>query len=357
LEIDRDIMPKNPQPASARPNLEFIDDPAFVVRPEDVDYNGHLNFGNYTVLFELAIASLRRRLRIGPEDLAAIGLDWFAREAHISYRRELVQGDRIRFSFRLLACDANRVHIALSMFQAGNGWLAATCEIVALCVAVGSDVRRWPPDGMLALQEMHSLHLARAPSANVGLAISVRNPHPAGTFSCSAVETASTMPADIDGYIRKLDFYDTTVPADYTDGNGAIILGFYPLLFTVAARRFFFEAVGIGEPFMELTGQTNFVAQAHLIQMRKLRRGDPLAYGFKMIALGDKVFHCMSTIRHGREGWVAAVQEQLDVCVDLSTRRPVNFHSHTRHRLELALAQTAHEPDSAPPGRAVVMDC
>src|SRR5271154_810420 len=131
LEIDRDIMPMNPPPASAAPGLEFIDDPAFVVRPENVDYNGHLNFGNYTVLFELAIASLRRRLRIGPEDLAATGMDWFASEAHISYRRELVQGDRIRFSFGLLACGPNRVHFALSMLHAENGWLAATCEIVA----------------------------------------------------------------------------------------------------------------------------------------------------------------------------------------------------------------------------------
>jgi len=241
------------------------------------------------------------------------------------------------------------------MIHLDKGWLAATFEILAVSVAAGIP-GSWPPNAMRALQQMPSRCGECTSMVRIGLAIAVRDAHPPGIFSCSAVETSLTLPADIDRYIRTLDFSGVRIPPDYTDDKGEMKLGFYPFLFTLAVRRFFFEAIGIGQPFMELTGQTNFVAQSHLIQIRKLRRGDPVAYSFKLLALGDKVFHCMCAVRHGREGWIAAVQEQMDVCVDVTTRRAVKFHLHTRYRLELALAQTVHEPDPVSRGRAVAID-
>ena len=105
------------------------------VRPEWIDNNGHMNMGYYVVVFDLAT----------DEWLAWVGLDaahretqqvtTFCLEAHVTYHREVREGDPLRFTTRLLGHDARRIHYVHEMFHADAGYLASTNELMSLHVS------------------------------------------------------------------------------------------------------------------------------------------------------------------------------------------------------------------------------
>ncbi|HEU4367624.1 MAG TPA: thioesterase family protein [Methylomirabilota bacterium] len=105
-----------------------------VVRPEWIDHNGHLNMGYYLVVFDYATDAF----------LAWVGLDaghrrrhdvtTFCLEAHVTYHREVRDGDPLRFTTQLLGHDAKRVHYFHAMYHATVGYLAATNELMTLHV-------------------------------------------------------------------------------------------------------------------------------------------------------------------------------------------------------------------------------
>ena len=105
------------------------------VRPEWIDNNGHMNMGYYVVVFDLAT----------DEWLGWVGLDaahretqqvtTFCLEAHVTYHREVREGDPLRFTTRLLGHDARRIHYLHEMFHADTGYLASTNELMSLHVS------------------------------------------------------------------------------------------------------------------------------------------------------------------------------------------------------------------------------
>jgi acyl-CoA thioester hydrolase len=106
-----------------------------VVRPEWIDHNGHMNMGYYLVVFDHAT----------DEFLAWCGLDaahrrdhavtTFCVEAHVTYHREVREGDPLRFTTLLLAHDEKRIHYFHQMLHGTEGWLAATNELLSLHVS------------------------------------------------------------------------------------------------------------------------------------------------------------------------------------------------------------------------------
>jgi acyl-CoA thioester hydrolase len=67
----------------------------------------------------------------------------FSLEAHITYQREVAEGDPLRFTTRLLDFDAKRIHYFHEMYHAGQGYLAATNELMSLHVS--RETRRAAP--------------------------------------------------------------------------------------------------------------------------------------------------------------------------------------------------------------------
>lgn len=345
------------QAASSILESEFIDHPDFVVRPEYIDPNGHMNVGYYSVMFDLAMDKVRDELGIGAAALRAQGLEWFTREAHATYKRELMEGDRVRCALALLAHDGKRLHFAMSMYHAGEGWLSATYEKVAMCVKAGTNAPcPWPSGALTAIDKLEAMHRARPRPDHVGRRIDIRDAHPAGVLSADTSTVPAGLCENIPEFIRNMDFSYLSVKPEYTDANGCIGFGFFTVLVDLSMRRITSEGIGMGFKHMDRTGMTGFVAESHVTQLRKLHIGDPVAVDFQIIGLGEKVFQCMTTIRHGRDGWIAAVQEQLNMSVSLATRRPAPFHPSVRARLELALAQYRDTPEPMPRGRAVSLD-
>jgi acyl-CoA thioester hydrolase len=105
-----------------------------IVRPEWVDYNGHMNVGYYPVAFDLGFDHVYGFLGVGGADIGRTGISTFVAETHFTYQRELNQGDRLRITTHLLGHDAKRLHVFQHMYHAGEGYLAATGEWLILCV-------------------------------------------------------------------------------------------------------------------------------------------------------------------------------------------------------------------------------
>ena len=110
------------------------------VRAHWVDGNHHMNMGYYVVAFDLATDEFFQWVGLGAEHRSERGVTTFCLEAHVTYNREVREGDPLRFTTRLLAHDAKRIHYFHEMHHATEGYLAATNELLSLHVS--RDTRR-----------------------------------------------------------------------------------------------------------------------------------------------------------------------------------------------------------------------
>jgi len=114
-----------------------------VVRPDWIDYNGHMNVGYYHVAFDIAAEEFFQFLGFTPGFRERHQGTTFALESHLNFLREVKEGDALRFEARLLDHDAKRVHFYQEMFHAREGYLAASCE--SLSSFVSQVTRRTAP--------------------------------------------------------------------------------------------------------------------------------------------------------------------------------------------------------------------
>ncbi len=145
---------------------------AEIVRPEWIDYNGHMNVAYYLLAFDHATDAVLDHFGIGKEYAESQGRSMFVVEAHLTYAREVTQGDGLRFSSTVLAADTKRLHLFHEMRHEGEGFLAATAEFLLLHVDLAD--RRAAPFGdesrarLAAAAEVHAA-LPRPPQ--VGRAV------------------------------------------------------------------------------------------------------------------------------------------------------------------------------------------
>jgi acyl-CoA thioester hydrolase len=104
------------------------------VLPDWIDANNHMNLAYYVVLFDYATDALFDAIGIGRLYKDATNNGTFAVEAHNTYERELLVGERVRVSTQILGVDGKRLHLSHAMLIAGNGQRAATQELMYLHV-------------------------------------------------------------------------------------------------------------------------------------------------------------------------------------------------------------------------------
>lgn len=102
------------------------------VLPEWIDFNGHMNIAYYVAAFDRAFDQVYREFGFEPEMMRRHNASNFTSELHITYQRELMQGDPIRVTTQLLGFDAKRLHFVQCMYHAREGYLAATLEWLLL---------------------------------------------------------------------------------------------------------------------------------------------------------------------------------------------------------------------------------
>jgi acyl-CoA thioester hydrolase len=148
-----------------------------VARPEWIDHNGHMNMGYYLVVFDFATDAWFRYLGLGEAYRQQHKATTFCLEAHVSYHREVTEGDGLRFTTHLLGHDAKRLHYVHQMYHAADGYLAATNELMSLHVS--TETRRSAPmaPAILArLVRVQAAHDAVPTPAPIGRRIGLRAP-------------------------------------------------------------------------------------------------------------------------------------------------------------------------------------
>ena len=129
------------------------------VLPEWIDYNGHMNVAYYVLAFDYATDAFFDYIGLDSDYRRTTGCSTFAVESHVTYQREVVKGDPLRFTTQLLAYDSKRLRFFHRMFHATEGHLAATSEWLNLHVDLS--VRRVGPmptaiqDRLAAIWEEH----------------------------------------------------------------------------------------------------------------------------------------------------------------------------------------------------------
>jgi acyl-CoA thioester hydrolase len=105
------------------------------VKPDWIDYNGHMNMGFYLVAFDhVATDNFFDYLGIGVEHKQTAGKSTFSLASNIDFIGEVMEGDPLRFTSQLVDFDHKRLHFMHCLYHANQGYLAATNENLGMYI-------------------------------------------------------------------------------------------------------------------------------------------------------------------------------------------------------------------------------
>lgn len=131
------------------------------VRPEWIDYNGHMNVAYYVLVFDHATDAVLDYLDLGEDYRARTGCSVFVAEAHITYDREVNAGDPLRIASRVIAYAGKKFIVYHEMFRGDETDLIASNEV--LCVHVDMAQRRSAPLAETAARRLKQVAEAHRP--------------------------------------------------------------------------------------------------------------------------------------------------------------------------------------------------
>jgi acyl-CoA thioesterase FadM len=106
------------------------------VRPDWLDANGHMNVAHYVSAFDDGSEPMFEDIGLAWSYTARGDGSLFMVSSSIDFRRELLAGDPIAMTTRLLGHDRRRIHVYQEMFHRAQGYLAAQAEFVFVHVSL-----------------------------------------------------------------------------------------------------------------------------------------------------------------------------------------------------------------------------
>ncbi|WP_055488090.1 thioesterase family protein [Streptomyces sp. WMMB 322] len=104
------------------------------VRPEWIDYNGHMNEAFYVLVFGHATDAMMIETGMGQQYRGESGCSLYTAEAHVRYLREVTEGTELTVRTRILGVDAKKVRLVLEMRAADRAEPVATSELLMIHV-------------------------------------------------------------------------------------------------------------------------------------------------------------------------------------------------------------------------------
>lgn len=146
------------------------------VRPEWIDYNGHMNMGFYVVAFDVkGTDEFFDWLGVGEEYIAKHDMSLFTLSSSTDYLGELFEGDTGVIATRMLDWDHKRIHYLHEMVD-GQGRVVATNELLSMNVDL--ETRRgtpFPDHVQERLAGLMEIHRTLPPHPNAGRVIRIRH--------------------------------------------------------------------------------------------------------------------------------------------------------------------------------------
>lgn len=104
------------------------------VKPEWIDYNGHMNVAHYVTAFDQATDCFLNNLNMGLDYVKDAQCSAFVVDMNVTYRREMCLAEPFYITTQLLDYDAKKLRIFHQMFHKTEGFLAATNELLLVHV-------------------------------------------------------------------------------------------------------------------------------------------------------------------------------------------------------------------------------
>jgi len=144
------------------------------VKPNWVDYNGHMNEAAYLEAFGWAADVMFRYIGID-EAYRAAGKSVYTVETHINYIQEVGTGEPLRFTLQMLGVDDKRFHFFHHMYHGQTGELLATAEQLLLHVDMNaSKACPFEPQVKTAIEAIVDAHKGLETPVNVGRQMAVK---------------------------------------------------------------------------------------------------------------------------------------------------------------------------------------
>lgn len=146
------------------------------IRPEWIDYNGHMNVSYYVLVFDHATDQFLDFAGMGEAFRRDRQASSFTAEMHVNYLREVKEGDEVSVSTILLGYDEKRIHYFHQMRHAEEGYLAATNELLGLYVDMNlRRVAPMPPEILDRLAAIRQSHAALPVPEQMGSVMGVKS--------------------------------------------------------------------------------------------------------------------------------------------------------------------------------------
>ena len=130
-------------PPNVPPAAPFVSG-EMMLKPEWIDYNGHLNLAYYHVLFDAGIDGLLDAMGLGEAYRARTGFTTYSAETHVCYLREVPPGATVKVTAQILGFDEKRLHVFQELRHV-DGWCAATLESLSLSIDQRGDTPKVTP--------------------------------------------------------------------------------------------------------------------------------------------------------------------------------------------------------------------
>ncbi len=121
------------------------------MRPEWIDYNGHMNVAYYAMVADHACDAVFDHVGIGHDYVQRENKSVFVIDMRTAYLQELTVGEEIRVLTQLVDLDEKRFQMCHVLEQAATGEPSAISEWVGVHVDLAARRSTPFPDGVLAM--------------------------------------------------------------------------------------------------------------------------------------------------------------------------------------------------------------
>lgn len=146
-----------------------------IVEDAWVDYNGHMNLAYYVLVFDRGTDGFLEGIGMTADHRDRTGSSAFVAETHVSYLAEVMAGERLRVTTRVIDYDAKRLHLYHAMTRADDGIPVAETELMILHVDLnGRRVCPFPGDVTARLAGVADKQMAHPRPESIGRKIGIR---------------------------------------------------------------------------------------------------------------------------------------------------------------------------------------
>lgn len=148
--------------------------------------------------------------------------------------------------------------------------------------------------------------------------------------------------------------FSTAVKPEWIDANGHMSARHFSLV-VFDAHWQFSDALGIGVDYVKTRNLGKNIVEGHMVYERELLEGERIEVHSHLLSVSAKAIHVAHEIVNVERNYRAAIWEEVDIHVDLATRRSTPFPADVYLHLQTIAGRFAQLPPLDKIGRSVIL--